>query len=103
MNRDKAKVIAARILSDYKEHYDFGSFLGSTPSAAEAHMHDCLMSELTFLEPKAPLLKVWKDAYAAFVGAFDNAVSQRKQGNEYSVDARKRLREFNELITKVEG
>lgn len=43
-------------------------------------------------------IQQWKDAYAAFSGAFDTAVMRRKIDNEYADDARKRLYELNKLI-----
>lgn len=36
--RNEALKIANKIISDYKEHYDF-------PPQGESHMHDCIMSE----------------------------------------------------------
>lgn len=39
---------------------------------------------------------LWTDAYAAFKGAFDTPQSRRQQPDEYSQDARRRLREFDE-------
>src|SRR5687768_15024631 len=43
----------------------------------------------------------WPAVYAAFTGAFDTPVERRKHSNEYTEDARKRLREFNDLVLAV--
>lgn len=40
----------------------------------------------------------WNDAYAAFVGAFDNPVARRRREDELSVDARWRMREFHDAM-----
>jgi hypothetical protein len=40
----------------------------------------------------------WKDAYAAFKGAFDTPQMRMKMNDDYSQDARKRLRNFDELM-----
>jgi hypothetical protein len=45
------------------------------------------------------LSQMWKDAYAAFKGAFDTPQMRRTQSDEYSADARKRLRDFDELFS----
>lgn len=42
---------------------------------------------------------VWKDAYASFQGAFDTPVARRKQDDEFANDARRRMREINEVLT----
>ncbi len=44
-------------------------------------------------------LDAWKDVYASFQGAFDTPVARRKQDDEFASDARRRMREFNEVIT----
>jgi hypothetical protein len=44
------------------------------------------------------LRKQFIDAYAAFVGAFDTPQMRRRMPDEYSEDARKRMREFAELL-----
>lgn len=41
---------------------------------------------------------VWADAYSAFKGAFDTPLARRKMSDEFSEDARKRLREFDEMM-----
>lgn len=38
----------------------------------------------------------WNEAYAAFVGAFDTPLARRRQSDEFSNDARRRLREIND-------
>lgn len=50
-------------------------------------------------QPQVSALKqAWTDAYAAFVGAFDTPLVRRARPDDYSEDARKRLREFNDTI-----
>lgn len=44
------------------------------------------------------IMKAWPDTYAAFKGAFDTLQQRRAMPDEYSADARRRLREFNELL-----
>lgn len=44
------------------------------------------------------VLADWQNAYAAFKGAFDTPVERRRYLNEYTEDARRRLREFNEAV-----
>jgi len=41
----------------------------------------------------------WADAYAAFVGAFDTPQMRRLINDEYSNDARRRLRDLNSALT----
>jgi len=43
----------------------------------------------------------WNAAYAAFRGAFDTPVMRMKTDNDYADDARRRMREFNELMQEV--
>ena len=43
-------------------------------------------------------LAAWELTYAAFKGAFDTPQMRRNMPDEYSEDARKRMRGFNELI-----
>lgn len=45
----------------------------------------------------------WRDAYAAFQGAFDTPLARRRDDSEYAQDARKRLRAFNESMTAAHG
>lgn len=45
----------------------------------------------------------WNDAYAAFVGAFDNPVARRHREDEYAIDARWRMREFAETMYRVQN
>lgn len=47
------------------------------------------------------LLPEWKDAYAAFKGAFDNPIARRKIFNDYMEDARQRLYKFNDLMIEA--
>jgi len=42
------------------------------------------------------LIKIFDEAYRAFVGAFDTPISRRKLDDEYATDARQRLRDFSE-------
>ena len=43
-------------------------------------------------------LAAWDLAYAAFTGAFDTPQMRRQMPDEYSEDARKRMRDFDEII-----
>lgn len=45
----------------------------------------------------------WRDAFAAFQGAFDTPLARRRDDGEYAQDARKRLRAFNESMTAAHG
>jgi hypothetical protein len=45
------------------------------------------------------LRQQWADAYAAFKGAFDTPQMRRNMPDEFSADARRRLREFDELMS----
>lgn len=42
--------------------------------------------------------QVWDEAFAAFKGAFDTPLARRRQSDEYSVDARQRLHQYNSLM-----
>jgi hypothetical protein len=44
------------------------------------------------------LPQLWNDAYMAFKGAFDSPMMRRKLDDEFSADARKRLRDFDETL-----
>jgi hypothetical protein len=44
-------------------------------------------------------LEEWKNCYAAFRGAFDTPLARRRFDDEFSEDARKRMRQINEKIT----
>jgi hypothetical protein len=44
------------------------------------------------------LARQWSDAYAAFKGAFDTPQMRRNMPDEYSADARQRLREFDDAF-----
>lgn len=50
------------------------------------------------IERMDDILAQWKDAYLAFQGAFDTPVARRKDDSEFAQDARRRLREFDELM-----
>ena len=45
----------------------------------------------------------WNDVYAAYAGAFDTPVARRKNGDEFSQDARWRMREFAESMYRVQN
>lgn len=45
----------------------------------------------------------WRDAFAAFQGAFDTPLARRRDDGEYAQDARKRLRAFNEAMNAAHG
>jgi hypothetical protein len=47
------------------------------------------------------LKHLWEQTYAAFAGAFDTPISRRRQNDEYSIDARQRMRAFNEIIENI--
>ena len=64
--------------------------------AAEAELH---RPQPYTGEVGEALLGAWRDAYAAFHGAFDTPASRRRQNDEYAIDARKRLHEFDETLT----
>jgi len=50
------------------------------------------------------LYNQWRDAYLAFVGAFDTPVDRLRYSDEYAVDARKRMAEFDtKMIQLVQG
>lgn len=55
----------------------------------------------TFEELKDQLMVDWEQAYAAFVGAFDTPIQRRKMADEYSADARARLRDFSEKLSLI--
>lgn len=40
----------------------------------------------------------WRDAFAAFQGAFDTPLARRRDDSDYANDARTRLRAINEAI-----
>lgn len=61
------------------------------------------VQESKLIEVSADLLLEWKDAYAAFVGAFDTPVNRRKWPDVYSDDARKRLADFNQKVSQLQG
>lgn len=48
----------------------------------------------------AKMATEWASAYAAFQGAFDTPVERRRNSNDFAVDARARLRAFNEQLTQ---
>ena len=50
------------------------------------------------LADERSLLSQWRDAYTAFVGTFDTPQMRLQMRDEYSVDARKRLRDFGEHL-----
>jgi hypothetical protein len=43
----------------------------------------------------------WAEAYAAFIGAFDTPLARRQIDNEFAQDARRRLRDINDLVTSM--
>ena len=47
------------------------------------------------------ILDTWKDAYCAFKGAFDTPQQRRRSADDYSKDARTRMREMNDKITAL--
>lgn len=47
------------------------------------------------------LLDEWVDAYKSFIGAFDTPISRRRNMDEFSVDARARLRKFDKIIRTI--
>lgn len=49
------------------------------------------------------LIQDWPDTYRAFSGAFDTPLSRRRQDDEYSNDARRRLQQLNELVERITG
>lgn len=50
------------------------------------------------------LYNQWRDAYSAFIGAFDTPVARLKHSDAYAVDARRRLAEFDvKMINLVQG
>jgi hypothetical protein len=49
------------------------------------------------------LKSAFRDAYAAFKGAFDTPQMRMKIPGEYADDARRRLREFDELLASYTG
>ena len=51
----------------------------------------------------ALLFAEWMQAFAAFQGAYDTPVARRKDADEYSEDARKRMRSFNERFRELAG
>jgi hypothetical protein len=53
------------------------------------------------LDEKGLLAAAWEKAYAAFIGAFDTPLARRRFNDEYAIDARKRLREFNDLLAAL--
>ena len=40
----------------------------------------------------------WADAYRAFLAAFDNPIARRRQDDDFSSDARRRMRDINEAM-----
>jgi hypothetical protein len=40
----------------------------------------------------------WNDAYLAFRGAFDTPADHMRHANDYTDDARARMRQFNEMM-----
>lgn len=44
------------------------------------------------------LIHEWNEAFAAFIGAFATPVAKRKDDDEYSVDARERMRSFDDSM-----
>lgn len=49
------------------------------------------------------LAAVWKDAYAAFIGAFDTPLARRRDNSEFAQDARRRLSEYDHLTPATEA
>lgn len=47
------------------------------------------------------MLAQWDAAYAAFKGAFDTPVARRNMTDEYSADARRRIRDFDDSINSL--
>lgn len=45
-----------------------------------------------------PLLESWNEAYLAFLGAFDTPQQRRAMPDDYSTDARRRMREFDAAL-----
>lgn len=61
--------------------------------------YEAAMAENEALRADAErLAAIWSDAYLAFQGAFDTPQQRRLMPDEYSQDARSRLREFNYAI-----
>ena len=50
------------------------------------------------LRRAASALEKWRDAYLAFKGAFDTPQMRRQLSDDYSQDARRRMREINEAF-----
>lgn len=44
---------------------------------------------------------LWADAFAAFVGAFDTPIQRRRDEGELAVDARERIRAWNERMREI--
>jgi len=40
----------------------------------------------------------WKEAYAAFAGAFDTPLARRRQDDEFASDARRRMKSFDAFV-----
>jgi len=51
----------------------------------------------------AEMLEEWKDAFAAFQGAFDTPMARLRLQDEFSTDARKRMRHFNDRMMEVKN
>ena len=47
------------------------------------------------------LVELWPALHAALTGAFDTPLARLKDHSDYAEDARKRLREFNEVMTQA--
>jgi hypothetical protein len=50
----------------------------------------------------AKLYVEWNDAYRAFVGAFDKPSDRLTDQSPFSVDARERMKRFNERLRAIE-
>lgn len=79
------------------------SFVQGRPSVADTQACELLGSRIHVVwaaakPARTDLAGRWKDAYAAFTGAFDTPIARRKDDGTFAQDARRRLSSFNEEI-----
>lgn len=72
----------------------------------QAAMIEPICGSQQFIEKRRQFLALfganadeWREAFAAFQGAFDTPLARRRDDSEYAQDARRRLRAFNESMT----
>lgn len=63
---------------------------------------DRMLVMLGYELPGGDLVQNWREAYAAFKGAFDTPVARRHMGDEFAQDARRRLRDFDEALRALD-